>query len=72
MAGKRAVRLTTLGDVCHELSKLYNRLNRDEVETHKARAQGYILNLLLNGIKDNDLESRVVELEEYIKDELKK
>lgn len=66
MAGKRNVRLKTIGGVCHELAKLYNRLNRDEVELSKARGQGYILNILLQGLKDAEIERRISEIEKKL------
>jgi hypothetical protein len=63
MAGKRAVRLNTLGDVRKLLTRVINGLLRDEIDGGKAGKVGYLCNILIAAIEKDDLEGRVKALE---------
>ena len=68
MAGKlRSVRLKTESDVHNFLRKVINMLNRDEIEPNKASRLGYLCNLLIGGMRRNDLENRMTEIERILK-----
>lgn len=66
MAGKKAIRLQTIGDVCHLLGKTINELRRNEIEESKAAKIGYLCNILIGGLKESALEERVEALEKRI------
>ena len=64
MAGKlRSVRLKSVSDVNHFLSKLVNQVNRDELEPDKAARLGYLCSLLMSGLRKDDLDIRLSKLE---------
>lgn len=64
MAGKkRSVKLKTVSDVNRFMAQIINQLNRDEIEANKASKLGYLSNLLIQGIRTQDLEDRVEQLE---------
>lgn len=65
MAGKRAVRLKSLGDVHRFLAKTINQLHRGDIEESRAAKLGYLCNILIGVIKDSDLEARIRILEEF-------
>lgn len=56
MAGKRNVRLKTVGDVSHFLARLINEARRGEIEVALAGRLAYMANILLNSIR-NDREA---------------
>jgi hypothetical protein len=62
MAGKRAIRLNTLGDR-KLLTRVVNKLLRDEIDSSKAGKVGYLCNILIGAIERDDLEKRVGALE---------
>jgi hypothetical protein len=66
VAGKRAIRLNTLGDVRKLLTRVINGLLRDEIDGGKAGKVGYLANILIGAIERDDLEARVKTLEEQI------
>ncbi len=69
MAGKlRSIKLQTESDVYRFLAKVINMLNRDEIDANKASRLGYLCNLLIGGLRRNDLEDRVAEIERKLKE----
>jgi hypothetical protein len=68
MAGKlKSVSLKTESDVYRYLAKVINQLNRDEIDPNKASRLGYLCNLLVGGLRRNDLETRLAEIERILK-----
>jgi len=66
MAGKRTVKLETIGD-CHRfLAKVINRYNREEIDSAQAGRFAYMVNILVGIIKDNDFEKRIADLESAV------
>ena len=63
MAGKKAVRLKTVGDVSQFLAKLINEVRRGEINERTATKLGYLANILVSTIKDAELEERIQRLE---------
>lgn len=57
-------RLTTAQDVRVFLADVANRLNRDELDTAKAKGLAYIISILNNVISTSDIEARLTALEE--------
>ena len=69
MAGKlRSVKLQTESDVYNFLKKIINMLNRDEIDPNKASRLGYLCNLLIGGLRRNELEGRITEIERILKE----
>ena len=69
MAGKlKSVRLKTESDVYRYLAKVINQLNRDEIDPNKASRLGYLCNMLVGGLRRNDLEQRLAEIERILKE----
>jgi len=69
MAGKiKSVRLKTESDVYRYLAKVINMLNRDEIDPNKASRLGYLCNLLIGGLRRNDLDERLAEIERILKE----
>lgn len=66
----RSVQLQTISDVNRFLAKIINLLYRDEIEQSKAGRLGYLSNLLISGLRDQDLEERVKKLEERFKNDI--
>ncbi len=64
MTNKRGYRLNSIGDLSHCLKKTINELRRGEIEITEARTRGYLLNILLNALKQGDLEQRMLVLEQ--------
>ena len=67
MAGKKYIKLQTIGDVSVFLAKLINEVRRGEIETATASRLGYLANILVGTIKDAALEERILKLEKEIK-----
>ena len=64
MAGKlRSVKLKSVADVNQFLSKVINMVNRDEMDAVKAAKIGYLCNLLVSGLRSQDLDERITKLE---------
>ena len=61
-------RLKTLGDARRFLADITNQLNRDEIDPNKASKLGYLLQILAKIIMGDDLERRVVVLEESLRE----
>ena len=69
MAGKlRSVKLQTESDVYNFLKKIINMLNRDEIDPNKASRLGYLCNMLIGGLRRNELEGRITEIERILKE----
>ena len=71
MAGKRAARLRTIQDISTYLARLINRLDRGEIEEAKASKLGYLCNILKSTLEAGDIEKRLEELEQLIREETK-
>lgn len=69
--GKKPIkrRLKTLGDARKFLADITNQLNRDEIDPNKASKLGYLLQILSKIIMGDDIERRVVALEESWKNQ---
>lgn len=68
MAGKlRSIKLQTESDVNRFLAKVINMLNRDEIDPAKAGRLGYLCNLLVSGLRSQDLEERMCIVERLLK-----
>lgn len=65
---KRGVSLSKLSDIRRFMASVVNRLDRDEIQESKARTFGYLSSILRDVIKDCDLESRITELENNLKE----
>ncbi|HEX9973279.1 MAG TPA: hypothetical protein VGD14_14500 [bacterium] len=63
----KSVKLQTESDVYRFLAKVINMLNRDEIDPNKASRLGYLCNLLVGGLRRNDLEDRLAEIERILK-----
>lgn len=57
-------RLQSAQDVRVFLADVANRLNRDELDTAKAKGLAYIISILNNVISTSDLEARLIALED--------
>lgn len=69
MAGKlRSVKLQSVSDVNRFYAKLINMLNRDEIDSVKAAKLGYLCNMLISGLRSQDLEERVTKLEREVRE----
>jgi len=69
MAGKlRSIKLQTESDVNRFLAKVINMLNRDEIDPTKAGRLGYLCNLLISGLRSQNLEERMSKLERMMKE----
>jgi len=64
----KSVKLQTESDVYRFLAKVINMLNRDEIDPNKASRLGYLCNLLVGGLRRNDLEDRLAEIERILKE----
>ncbi|QFY90311.1 hypothetical protein D5125_12915 [Magnetovirga frankeli] len=56
-------RLTTSRGVRRELAALYARLMNDETEESKVRTGAFVLRTLLEAIRTDELEQRIIDLE---------
>ena len=61
-------RLKTLGDARRFLADITNQLNRDDIDPNKAAKLGYLLQILAKIIMGDDLERRVLALEEALRE----
>lgn len=61
---EKFIPLSTLGDVKHELAKLYRQTKAGKIETADASRLAFILNSLGRVIVDADLEQRIATLEQ--------
>lgn len=64
----RGVSLKKLSDVRRFMARIINQLHKDEIEESKARTLGYLCSIMRDVIKDSDLEARITELEQKLKD----
>lgn len=64
----KSVKLKTESDVYRYLARVINKLNRDEIDPNKAGRLGYLCNLLVGGLRRNDLEDRLTEIERILKE----
>lgn len=62
-------KLSTMSDVRRFLAETANDLRNDVITTDKARALGYVLSILQRAIESSEIELRLEELEERIKEE---
>jgi len=59
----RAVRLKTSNDCRRLLARIVNSQIRGEIEDGSARTTAYLIQVLLKAISDNEVESRLEEVE---------
>lgn len=74
MAGKRYIRLKTPRDVSRFISGLINQVNRDEIDSEKARTLGYLAKILLESLEKTELQTEIEKIKEKLglKDESEK
>ena len=65
---KIRLRLSTPNDIRKTLAKITNMIANNEIDTKKANTIIYSCNSILNSIRVDEQEKRIVELEEYIND----
>ena len=61
------VRLNTASKVKKFIANVINQLNQNKIDPNTARALGYLCSIQLQAIEKSDLESRIDELENIIK-----
>jgi len=66
MANKRNHKLKTIRDIHKLLSKLVNQRIREEVSSEVVRDCGYLLKIMIDGIRGVELEERLGNLEKVI------
>jgi len=66
MAGKRSVKLRSADDVVRLLGRIINGILRGEIENEKGGKIGYLANILLRALSQNELEDRVEALEKKL------
>lgn len=62
-------RLKNLSDARRFLADIVNQLNRDDIDPNKAAKLGYLLQILAKIIMGDDLERRVLALEDALKNQ---
>lgn len=67
---KNNVRLNNVQGVNRLLQRTINSLIRDEITENKARAIGYLSNILLKGLEIGELSERVEYLEDLVEREV--
>lgn len=65
---KIRLRLSTPNDIRKTLARVTNMIANNEIDTKKANTIIYSCNSILNSIRVDEQEKRIVELEEYIND----
>lgn len=65
---KIRLRLRTPNDIRKTLAKITNMIANNEIDTKKANTIIYSCNSILNSIRVDEQEKRIVELEEFIND----
>jgi len=68
MANKRNHKLKTIRDIHKLLAKLVNQRLRQEVETDMVRDAGYLLKIMIDGVRGIELEQRLDNLEKVIEE----
>ena len=68
MANKRGYRFNSIGDVSHCLKRTINELKRGDIQIGEARARGYLLNILLDAMKNTEIEQRLDQIEQKIEE----
>jgi len=66
MANKRNHKLRTIRDIHKLLARLVNQRLRQEVESDVVRDAGYLLKIMIDGIRGIELEERLDNLEKAI------
>jgi len=66
---KAQIRLKSLLDIRRFIARVLNDLDADKIGESKARTLGYLCSVLRDVIKDSDLESRILKLEQGVKNE---
>jgi hypothetical protein len=67
MAKARGLSLKSLSDLRRFVGKIANELYSDEIDVNKAKALGYLTNVLKDIITDEDLEQRLEAMERVLK-----
>jgi len=63
---KRVGRLNSIGDVQHELGRIFRAARREEIDTLDASRLASILKIIADCIRGHDLEARLAQLEAKI------
>jgi hypothetical protein len=66
---KTQIRIKSLVDVRRFMARTLNDLDINKITESKARTLGYLCSVLRDVIKDSDLESRILKLEQGVKNE---
>ncbi len=67
---KNNVRINNPDGVRRLLQRVINSLLNDEISENKARAIGYLCNIMLKAFEVGELEERLTELEEMLSDKV--
>lgn len=59
----KQIRLTKPGQIKRFLASIMNQVNEGSIDVDKARALGYLSQILLKAIETEDLEKKIKELE---------
>ncbi len=71
MAGKkRSLKLKTPRDVHRALAKMVNELRRGEIKPDIASKCGYLLNIMLAAMRENEIEERLAMIERQLESRL--
>ena len=65
---KRATRINSVSDVTRALTKAYNEFRREQINETQAKTQGYLLNIILDAIRGQEVEARMKDIEQKILD----
>ena len=68
-AHKTQIRVKSLLDIRRFMARTLNDLDTDKITESKARTLGYLCSVMRDVIKDSDLESRIIKLEQGVKNE---
>jgi hypothetical protein len=63
----RRFTLNTARDVRRELANLYSRFQNGKIDADMARTGAFVLRTLLEGIRIDEIERRLVEIEERVR-----
>ena len=61
-----ARRIRSVSDVTKALTKAYNEFRQEKLNENQAKTQGYLLNIILDALRGQEVENRVKEIEAKI------
>ena len=64
---KRNIYVQSVGDVKRLMNNVINELRNGEIDSKSANAIGYLANIILKTIEVEDVERRILELDEKVK-----